>query len=105
MSTTRTTFIAVATSFTAVASLQSLIIPVLSTIGTDIGADAVGQTWMLTAWLISAAVATPLLGAAKSIWLDVVEGDDHAPSTPSKRSAGSKPSLVSRFRRTVSPKT
>ena len=33
MSTTRTTFIAVATSFTAVASLQSLIIPVLSTIG------------------------------------------------------------------------
>ena len=64
MSTTRTTFIAVATSFTAVASLQSLIIPVLSTIGTDIGADAVGQTWMLTAWLISAAVATPLLGRA-----------------------------------------
>ena len=64
MSTTRITFIAVATSFTAVASLQSLIIPVLSTIGTDIGADAVGQTWMLTAWLISAAVATPLLGRA-----------------------------------------
>ncbi|MDR6905029.1 MFS family permease [Agromyces sp. 3263] len=63
-STTRLTFIAVATSFTAVASLQSLIIPVLSTIGTDLGADAVGQTWMLTAWLISAAVATPLLGRA-----------------------------------------
>jgi len=54
----------VATSFTAVASLQSLIIPVLSTIGADLGADAVGQTWMLTAWLISAAVATPLLGRA-----------------------------------------
>ena len=53
-----------ATSFTAVASLQSLIIPVLSTIGADLGADAVGQTWMLTAWLISAAVATPLLGRA-----------------------------------------
>src|SRR5688500_11553005 len=64
LSTTRITFIAVATSFTAVASLQSLIIPVLSTIGTDIGADAVGQTWMLPAWLISAAVATPLLGRA-----------------------------------------
>ncbi len=64
MSPTRITFIAVATSFTAVASLQSLIIPVLSTIGADIGADAVGQTWMLTAWLISAAVATPLLGRA-----------------------------------------
>ncbi|MDQ0895023.1 MFS transporter [Agromyces ramosus] len=64
MSSTRITFIAVATSFTAVASLQSLIIPVLTTIGTDIGADAIGQTWMLTAWLISAAVATPLLGRA-----------------------------------------
>ncbi|WP_448808943.1 MFS transporter [Agromyces bauzanensis] len=64
MSNTRITFIAVATSFTAVSSLQSLIIPVLSTIGTDIGADPVGQTWMLTAWLISAAVATPLLGRA-----------------------------------------
>ena len=64
MSPSRITFIAVATSFTAVASLQSLIIPVLSTIGSDLGADAVGQTWMLTAWLISAAVATPLLGRA-----------------------------------------
>ena len=64
MSPSRITFIAVATSFTAVASLQSLIIPVLSTIGADLGADVVGQTWMLTAWLISAAVATPLLGRA-----------------------------------------
>lgn len=64
MSPSRITFLAVATSFTAVASLQSLIIPVLSTIGADLGADAVGQTWMLTAWLISAAVATPLLGRA-----------------------------------------
>lgn len=64
MSNTRITFIAVATSFTAVSSLQSLIIPVLSTIGGDIGADPVGQTWMLTAWLISAAVATPLVGRA-----------------------------------------
>jgi MFS family permease len=64
MSISRITFIAVATSFTAVSSLQSLIIPVLSTIGADLGAGAVGQTWMLTAWLISAAVATPLLGRA-----------------------------------------
>ncbi|MBM7503793.1 MFS transporter [Agromyces aurantiacus] len=64
MPPTRLTFIAVATSFTAVSSLQSLIIPVLSVIGADLGADAIGQTWMLTAWLISAAVATPLLGRA-----------------------------------------
>lgn len=61
---TRITFIAVATSFAAVSSLQSLIIPVLSIIGRDLHADEVGITWTLTAWLIAAAVATPLLGRA-----------------------------------------
>jgi MFS family permease len=61
---TRIIFIAVATSFAAVASLQSLIIPVLSVIGADLHADDVGVTWTLTAWLIAAAVATPLLGRA-----------------------------------------
>lgn len=60
----RITFLAVATSFAAVSSLQSLLIPVLSLIGGDLHADPVGQTWMLTAWLIAAAVATPLLGRA-----------------------------------------
>jgi MFS family permease len=60
----RVTFIAAATSFAAVSSLQSLMIPVLSIIGADIGADAIGLTWTLTAWLIAAAVATPLLGRA-----------------------------------------
>jgi len=61
---TRIIFIAVATSFAAVTSLQSLIIPVLSVIGKDLHADEVGITWTLTAWLIAAAVATPLLGRA-----------------------------------------
>jgi MFS family permease len=60
----RITFIAVSTSFAAVAALQSLIIPVLSTIGRDLHADDVGVTWTLTAFLIAAAVATPLLGRA-----------------------------------------
>ena len=61
---TRITFIAVATSFAAVSSMQSLLIPVLSIVGADLHADAVGVTWTLTAWLIAAAVATPLLGRA-----------------------------------------
>ena len=61
---TRITFIAVATSFAAVSSMQSLLIPVLSIVGADLHADAVGLTWTLTAWLIAAAVATPLLGRA-----------------------------------------
>jgi len=60
----RLTFAAVAVGFAAVASLQSLLIPVLSVIGTDLGADTVGMTWILTVWLITAAVATPLLGRA-----------------------------------------
>jgi len=60
----RLTFAAVAVGFAAVASLQSLLIPVLSVIGTDLGADTVGTTWILTIWLITAAVATPLLGRA-----------------------------------------
>lgn len=60
----RITFAAVATSFAAVSSMQSLLIPVLPIIGADLHADAVGLTWTLTAWLIAAAVATPLLGRA-----------------------------------------
>jgi len=60
----RLTFAATAVGFAAVASLQSLLIPVLSVIGTDLGADTVGMTWILTVWLITAAVATPLLGRA-----------------------------------------
>ena len=61
---TRATFAAIAVSFAAVASLQSLLIPVLSAIGADLGAGTLGTTWVLTIWLITAAVATPLLGRA-----------------------------------------
>ena len=60
----RLTFAAVAVGFAAVASLQSLLIPVLSVIGGELGADPIGLTWILTVWLITAAVATPLLGRA-----------------------------------------
>ncbi|QXG76766.1 MFS transporter [Modestobacter sp. L9-4] len=44
------------------AMLQSLVTPVLPTIQHDLGTSASGITWVLTAWLLSAAVATPLLG-------------------------------------------
>ena len=60
----RLTFAAVAVGFAAVASLQSLLIPVLAVIGDELNADPVGITWILTIWLITAAVATPLLGRA-----------------------------------------
>jgi putative heme transporter len=51
-----------------------------------------------------ALVATPLIGAAKSVWLDVVDGDrpaadDTEPSKPRKPSFASR--FLSRFRRSV----
>ncbi|CCH89630.1 Major facilitator superfamily MFS_1 [Modestobacter italicus] len=44
------------------AMLQSLLAPVLSTLQSELRTDAASVTWVLTAWLLSAAVATPLLG-------------------------------------------
>jgi MFS family permease len=42
--------------------LQSLVAPVLPTIQHELHTSASAVTWVLTAWLLSAAVATPLLG-------------------------------------------
>src|SRR6476469_5951088 len=42
--------------------LQSLVTPVLPTIQHDLVTSSSAITWILTAWLLSAAVATPLLG-------------------------------------------
>src|SRR3954449_517090 len=42
--------------------LQSLVAPVLPTIQQELHTSASAVTWVLTAWLLSAAVATPLLG-------------------------------------------
>src|SRR4051812_39970792 len=54
------TVLAVATA--SFAMLQSLLAPVLSTLQHELHTDAASVTWVLTAWLLSAAVATPLLG-------------------------------------------
>jgi MFS family permease len=42
--------------------LQSLISPVLPTIQHDLGTTQAGVSWILIAWLLSASVATPLIG-------------------------------------------
>jgi MFS family permease len=42
--------------------LQSLVIPVLPAIGQDLRVSQEAATWVLTGYLLSAAVATPLLG-------------------------------------------
>lgn len=44
------------------ATLQSLLVPVLPTMQHELHTSASGITWALTAWLITSAVATPVLG-------------------------------------------
>jgi len=46
----------------AFAVLQSLVAPALGTIGADLGASTGSASWILTAYLLSAAVLTPVLG-------------------------------------------
>jgi MFS family permease len=46
----------------AFALLQSLVAPALTTIQHEVGASESGVTWVLTSYLLSAAVATPILG-------------------------------------------
>jgi EmrB/QacA subfamily drug resistance transporter len=46
----------------AFAVLQSLVAPALGTISRDLGASTADTSWMLTAYLLSASVLTPILG-------------------------------------------
>ncbi|GAA2657664.1 MFS transporter [Paractinoplanes durhamensis] len=46
----------------AFAVLQSLVAPALGTIGRDLGADTSDVSWVITAYLLSASVLTPVLG-------------------------------------------
>jgi EmrB/QacA subfamily drug resistance transporter len=56
------TFVALGLSVLSFASLQSLLMPVLPLIQEDLHTTSSAVTWTLTAWLITAAVATPLFG-------------------------------------------
>ncbi|GLY05445.1 MFS transporter [Actinoplanes sp. NBRC 101535] len=46
----------------AFATLQSLVSPALSTIGRELGASTADVSWVVTAYLLSASVLTPVLG-------------------------------------------
>lgn len=61
-STPLRTFAALGISVASFSILQSLIVPVLPVIQDDLKTTTSGVTWAMTAWLISSAVATPLLG-------------------------------------------
>ena len=56
------TFAVLAVSVSSFALLQSLIVPVLATIEREMDTDQATVTWVLTAYLLSASIATPLLG-------------------------------------------
>ncbi|MDN3359641.1 MFS transporter [Actinomadura sp. DC4] len=60
--TPRLTFPVLSAAAASFSMLQSLVSPVLSTIQLDLHTTQATVTWVLTAWLLSASVATPLLG-------------------------------------------
>ncbi len=61
-STPRTTFAVLAAAAAAFSLMQSLVTPVLPTIQQDLHTSTGTVTWVLTAWLLAASVATPLMG-------------------------------------------
>ena len=58
----RTTFAVLAAAAAAFSLMQSLVTPVLPTIQQDLHTTTGTVTWVLTAWLLAASVATPLMG-------------------------------------------
>jgi EmrB/QacA subfamily drug resistance transporter len=60
----RLTFAILATATASFSLLQSLLNPVLPAIQHDLNTTQSAVTWVITGWLLSAAIATPLLGRA-----------------------------------------
>jgi EmrB/QacA subfamily drug resistance transporter len=58
----RVTFVVLGASFFSYSVLQSLVAPVLATIAHDLHTTENTVTWVLTAYLLSASVFTPILG-------------------------------------------
>jgi EmrB/QacA subfamily drug resistance transporter len=56
------TFAVLAAGIAAYALLQSMVIPVLTTVQQQLHTSQAAATWVLTAYLLSASVATPILG-------------------------------------------
>jgi EmrB/QacA subfamily drug resistance transporter len=58
----RATFAVLAVAACAFSLLQSLVLPALPSLEHSLHASATGATWLLTAYLLSAAIATPIFG-------------------------------------------
>jgi EmrB/QacA subfamily drug resistance transporter len=64
----RVTFVILAAAIGVYALLQSLVIPVLSTVQVELHTSQSTVTWVLTAYLLSASVMTPILGRVGDIF-------------------------------------
>ena len=64
----RATFIVLATAVGGYALLQSLVIPVLPTIQAGLHTSQNTVTWVLTAYLLSASIFTPIMGRLGDMW-------------------------------------
>src|SRR3984957_3023824 len=64
----RVTFATLVIGIGAFALLQSMVIPVLSTIQAELHTSQSAVTWVLTAYLLSASVMTPILGRVGDIY-------------------------------------
>src|ERR1700681_4596002 len=64
----RATFTVLAAATAAYALLQSLVIPVLPTIQAGLHTSQNSVTWVLTAYLLSASIFTPIMGRLGDLW-------------------------------------
>jgi EmrB/QacA subfamily drug resistance transporter len=64
----RVTFAVLVTAVVAYALLQSLVIPVLPTIQAGLHTSQNTVTWVLTAYLLSASIFTPIIGRLGDMW-------------------------------------
>ena len=64
----RATFAVLAAAVAAYALLQSLVIPVLPTIQAGLHTSQNSVTWVLTAYLLSASIFTPIMGRLGDMW-------------------------------------
>ena len=81
------------------AVLQSLVAPALGTIGKDLGVATSDASWVLTAYLLSASVLTPILGRLGDM-VRQAQGPDRCPRPTlgrrSHRSPRSEPDRTDR---------
>src|ERR1700726_1343115 len=64
----RVTFAVLAAATAAFALLQSMVIPVLPTIQAGLHTSQGSVTWVLTAYLLSASIFTPIVGRLGDMW-------------------------------------